>query len=58
LQSGNGIGLINNDNGSDDGHAMKIYEWDYIPEKVKLFITRPGSITFNIRVIIFKDKIA
>ena len=56
--SGNGIGLINNDNGSDDGHAMKTYEWDYVPGNVRLFITRPGSLSLSIRVIIFKDKIA
>lgn len=56
--SGNDIGLLFQDNGTDTNKAMMKPVSDDPNTDVTLKITRSGSISFDIRVIIFKDKIS
>jgi len=58
--TGNAMGFIFNNNGTvDNSHWLQVDVGDRISENMELTIvtTGSGSITFNVRVIIFKDKI-
>jgi len=53
--SGNAMGFLINDDGTPDGNAI---EDDSSNSRLSITYRLTGNLTFNIRVIIFKDKIA